>query len=39
MLETMADVKVLIAFYSRSGSTEALAHAIAEGAKGEEQLF
>jgi len=26
---------VLIAFYSRTGSTEALAHAIAEGAKGE----
>ena len=31
----MADVKVLIAFYSRSGSTEALAQEIAEGAKSE----
>ena len=31
----MADVKVLIAFYSRNGSTEALAQAIAEGAKAE----
>jgi NAD(P)H dehydrogenase (quinone) len=31
----MADVKVLIAFYSRGGSTEALANAIAEGAKSE----
>ena len=30
----MADVKVLIAFYSRGGSTEALAKAIAEGAGG-----
>ena len=31
----MADVKILIAFYSRNGSTEALAQAIAEGAKAE----
>ncbi len=31
----MTDVKVLIAFYSRGGSTEALAKAIAEGAKSE----
>src|SRR4051794_27043397 len=31
----MADVNVLIAFYSRNGSTEALAKAIAEGAKQE----
>lgn len=31
----MADVKVLIAFYSRGGSTEALAKAIAEGARAE----
>ncbi len=31
----MADVKVLIAFYSRGGSTEALAKAIAEGAQAE----
>jgi NAD(P)H dehydrogenase (quinone) len=31
----MADVKILIAFYSRGGSTEALAKAIAEGAKSE----
>lgn len=31
----MADVKVLIAFYSRGGSTEALAQAIAEGAHAE----
>ncbi|MGI4790347.1 MAG: NAD(P)H:quinone oxidoreductase [Janthinobacterium lividum] len=31
----MADVKILIAFYSRGGSTEALAKAIAEGAKAE----
>ncbi|MBE9012798.1 NAD(P)H:quinone oxidoreductase [Pseudanabaenaceae cyanobacterium LEGE 13415] len=31
----MDSVKVLIAFYSRNGSTEALANAIAEGAKSE----
>lgn len=31
----MADVKILIAFYSRGGSTEALAKAIAEGAQAE----
>jgi len=31
----MADVKVLIAFYSRTGVTEALAAAIAEGAEAE----
>lgn len=31
----MADVKILIAFYSRGGSTEALAQAIAEGAQAE----
>jgi NAD(P)H dehydrogenase (quinone) len=31
----MGNVKVLIAFYSRNGSTEALAKAIAEGAQGE----
>jgi NAD(P)H dehydrogenase (quinone) len=31
----MADVNVLIAFYSRNGSTEALAKGIAEGAKSE----
>ena len=31
----MADVKILIAFYSRGGSTEALAKAIAEGARAE----
>ena len=31
----MADVKILIAFYSRGGSTEALAQAIAEGARAE----
>ena len=31
----MSDLKVLIAFYSRNGSTEALAKAIAEGAKAE----
>ena len=31
----MADVKVLIAFYSRNGSTEALAQAMAEGARSE----
>ncbi len=31
----MADLKVLIAFYSRGGSTEALAKAIAEGARAE----
>lgn len=31
----MAAVNVLIAFYSRSGSTEALANAIAEGARSE----
>jgi NAD(P)H dehydrogenase (quinone) len=31
----MTDVKILIAFYSRNGSTEALAKAIAEGAKAE----
>jgi NAD(P)H dehydrogenase (quinone) len=31
----MADVKILIAFYSRGGSTEALAKAIAEGARSE----
>jgi NAD(P)H dehydrogenase (quinone) len=31
----MAEVNVLIAFYSRSGVTEALAAAIAEGAEGE----
>ena len=31
----MASVNVLIAFYSRNGSTEALAHAVAEGAQGE----
>ncbi len=31
----MSDVKVLIAFYSRNGSTEALAKAIAEGAQSE----
>ena len=31
----MADVKVLIAFYSRGGSTEALANAVAEGARSE----
>ncbi len=29
----MADVNILIPFYSRNGSTEALAHAVAEGAK------
>src|ERR1700730_8318758 len=29
----MASVNVLIAFYSRNGSTEALARAVAEGAK------
>ncbi len=29
----MADVNVLIAFYSRTGVTEALAKAIAEGAE------
>lgn len=31
----MTDVKILIPFYSRNGSTEALAKAIAEGAKAE----
>jgi len=31
----MPEIKVLIAFYSRSGVTEALANAIAEGAKSE----
>ena len=31
----MAEVKILIAFYSRGGSTEALANAIAEGARTE----
>jgi len=31
----MADVNVLIAFYSRNGNTEALANAIAEGARTE----
>ncbi len=31
----MADTKVLIAFYSRNGATEALAQAIAEGARAE----
>jgi len=31
----MADVKILIAFYSRGGSTEALAEAIAKGARAE----
>ncbi len=31
----MADVKILIAFYSRGGSTEALAKTIAEGAQAE----
>ncbi len=31
----MSDVKVLIAFYSRTGVTESLAKAIAEGAKAE----
>lgn len=31
----MANVKILIAFYSRGGSTEALAKAIAEGARAE----
>jgi NAD(P)H dehydrogenase (quinone) len=31
----MATAKVLIVFYSRDGSTEKLAHAIAEGAKSE----
>ncbi len=31
----MSDVKILIAFYSRTGSTEALAQAIAEGAQSE----
>lgn len=31
----MESVKVLIAFYSRNGSTEALANAIAEGARSE----
>lgn len=31
----MADVNVLIAFYSRNGNTEALANAIAEGARAE----
>ncbi len=31
----MEPVKILIAFYSRNGSTEALANAIAEGAKSE----
>ena len=31
----MASVKVLIVFYSRNGSTEALAKAIADGAKAE----
>ncbi len=31
----MADVKILIAFYSRGGSTEALAHGIAEGTRAE----
>ena len=31
----MSEVKVLIAFYSRSGATEALANAIAEGARAE----
>jgi NAD(P)H dehydrogenase (quinone) len=29
----MADIKVLVAFYSRNGSTEALAKAVGEGAK------
>jgi NAD(P)H dehydrogenase (quinone) len=31
----MADVNVLVAFYSRNGSTEALAKAVAEGARAE----
>ena len=31
----MSDIKILIAFYSRTGSTEALAKAIAEGAEAE----
>ncbi len=31
----MSDIKILIAFYSRNGSTEALAKAIAEGAQSE----
>ena len=31
----MSEVKVLIAFYSRGGVTEALANAVAEGAKEE----
>jgi len=31
----MSDIKILIAFYSRTGSTEALAKAIAEGAESE----
>ena len=31
----MSDVKILIAFYSRTGATEALAKAIAEGAEAE----
>lgn len=31
----MSEVKVLIAFYSRTGTTEALANAIAEGARAE----
>ena len=31
----MSDIKILIAFYSRNGSTEALANAIAEGARSE----
>ena len=31
----MSDIKILVAFYSRTGSTEALAKAIAEGAEAE----
>ena len=31
----MSDVNILVAFYSRNGSTEALANAIAEGARSE----
>jgi NAD(P)H dehydrogenase (quinone) len=31
----MADVNILIAFYSRNGSTEALANAVADGARAE----
>jgi len=35
----LADVNVLIAFYSRTGVTEALAKAIAEGRSGKAPRF